>query len=69
MNGPYIALTLQPDDEPAVIPSSPLSEGDVVVFVVFIVLLAVVFGFDIVRTWWSTNEWRRDARRRRREPR
>ena len=69
MNGPLIALTLQPEDDPPVLPSNPLSEGDLVVFAVFIVLLGIVFGFDIVRTWWDTNEWRREYRRRRRQPR
>jgi hypothetical protein len=28
---------------------------------------AAVFGFDMLRTWWNTNQWRREARRRRRE--
>jgi hypothetical protein len=69
MNGPLIALTLQPEDDPPVLPSNPLSEGDLVIFAVFIVLLGIVFGFDIVRTWWDTNEWRREYRRRRRQPR
>ena len=30
-------------------------------------IVAAVFGFDMIRTWWETNQWRRDARRRRRE--
>jgi hypothetical protein len=29
--------------------------------------VAAVFGFDMLRTWWNTNQWRREARRRRRE--
>lgn len=66
MNALVIALTLQPD-EPEVIPSNPLNEGDAVVFIAFLVIIAVVFSVDMVRTWWETNQWRRDARRRRRD--
>jgi hypothetical protein len=69
MNGPLVALILQPEDDPAVIPASPLSDGDVAVFVVFIVVIAAVLGFDMIRTWWNTNEWRRRPRRRRRQAR
>jgi hypothetical protein len=46
---------------------SPLSDGDVIVFVAFIVIVGMVFGFDMARTWWATTRWRREARRRRRE--
>jgi hypothetical protein len=60
-----VALTLQPEDAEA--PGSPLSEGDVILFGAFVVIVAVVFGFDMARTWWETTRWRRDARRRRRE--
>ena len=67
MNPPLIALVLQPDDEPAPLPHSPLSEGDLLIGVAFVVIIAAVFGFDMIRTWWETNEWRREARRRRRE--
>jgi hypothetical protein len=66
MNGSLIALTLQPDDEPAPY-QSPLSDGDLVVAAVFAIVVVSVLGFDLVRTWWETNAWRRDARRRRRE--
>lgn len=66
MNMPLVALMLQPDAEGAVLPSNPLSEGDAVVFAAFVVLIAAVFGFDMLRTWWDTNQWRREARRRRR---
>ena len=38
VSAPLAALTLQPDDEGAVL-----------------------------RTWWNTNQWRREARRRHRE--
>ena len=63
-----LALALQPPaDDYVVLPSSPLSEGDVILFAVFIVILAVVFGYDMVRTWWETNRWKRDARRKRRQ--
>lgn len=67
MNQPLIALLAQPDDPPPDVPQSPLSEGDILLFTLFVVVVAVVFGFDMVRTWWETNEWRREARRRRRE--
>jgi hypothetical protein len=63
------ALAWQPDAEPAVLPTSPFSEGDVLMFVAFVMIIAVVFGFDMVRTWWETNQWRREARRRRRDMR
>jgi hypothetical protein len=67
MNGTLIALTLQPDSEEPPAPTNPLSDGDVAIFVAFVVVIAAVFSFDMVRTWWETNQWRRDARRRRRE--
>jgi hypothetical protein len=63
-----VASSLQPD-EPATLPPSPFSEGDVLLLIAFVVVVAGVFGFDMVRTWWETNEWRRDARRRKREMR
>lgn len=69
MTVPLIALTLQPDEEPVVLPSNPLSQGDTVLFVAFILIVAIVFGIDMVRTWWETNQWKRDARRRRRDQR
>ncbi|HEY2904676.1 MAG TPA: hypothetical protein VGJ29_02190 [Vicinamibacterales bacterium] len=65
MNGPLVALTLQPEDDP-VPPASPFSDGDIAVFAAFIVIIAAVLGFDMIRTWWNTNEWRRRPRRRRR---
>jgi hypothetical protein len=64
MNIPLVALTIQPDDD---IAPSPLSEGDLLIGAVFIGVIVLVFGFDMMRTWWQTNAWRRDARRRRRE--
>ena len=63
---PLVALTLQPEDDLAPIPPSPLNDGDVAVFAAFIVIIAAVLGFDMIRTWWNTNEWRRRPRRRRR---
>jgi len=65
VNGPFIALALQPED--AEIPPSTLGEGDVILFAAFVIIVAMVFGFDMARTWWETTRWRRDARRRRRE--
>jgi hypothetical protein len=62
------ALTVQPE-EPVTLPTSPLSEGDILLFVAFVLVVAAVFGFDMMRTWWETNRWRRDARRRKREMR
>jgi hypothetical protein len=63
-----LALALQPaEEEYAVLPRSPLSEGDVLLFAGFIAILAVVFGFDMIRTWWETTQWKRDARRKRRQ--
>jgi hypothetical protein len=67
MNVPLTALMLQPADEPAVLPPSPLSDGDLVIAAAFVIIIGVAFGFDMFRTWWDTNEWRREARRRRRE--
>jgi hypothetical protein len=66
VTGPLVALSLQPDEDSAP-PVSSFSDGDIAVVAAFAILVAVVFGFDMVRTWWDTNEWRRDARRRRRE--
>jgi hypothetical protein len=62
-----VALLLQPDDEPTDAPVSPVSEGDILILGAFAIVVGIVFGFDLLRTWWDTNEWRRDARRRRRE--
>ena len=56
-----------PGEDYVVLPQSPLSEGDLLLFLGFILILAVVFGFDMLRTWWETNRWRRDARRKRRQ--
>jgi len=60
------ALRLQPE-EGALLPSNPFSDGDHVVLIAFIVVIGLVFGFEMFRTWWSTTEWRREAKRRRRE--
>jgi hypothetical protein len=68
VNGSLVALTLQPDDDPGP-PANPLSDGDVAIFAAFIVIVASVLLFDMIRTWWNTNEWRRRPRRRRRPAR
>lgn len=47
------------------LPSNPLSDGDTLIFAAFVVIITAVFGFDLLRTWWNTNQWRREARRRR----
>jgi hypothetical protein len=67
MNEALVALMLRQPDEPAEVPVSSFSDGDLVIFASFIILIGAVFGFDMFRTWWATNQWRRDARRRRRE--
>jgi hypothetical protein len=69
MDGPLVALTLQPDEAPEGPPRSPLSDGDVIVFALFVIVVGAVFGFDMLRTWWETNRWKREARRRRKEMR
>ena len=70
IHGPLIALTLQPDEPPAEgPPPSPFADGDFLLFALFVVVVGGVFGFDMMRTWWETNRWKRDARRRRREMR
>ncbi len=69
-NGPLIALVVQPEDDvPDGPPPSPISDGDWLIFLLFVAVVATVFGFDMMRTWWETNQWKRDARRRRKEMR
>ncbi len=43
-----IALVLQPED--GEVPQSTASEGDVILFASFVVILVLVFGFDMFRT-------------------
>jgi hypothetical protein len=64
----FVALTLaDPEpEEPEFIPKSPIGEGEILIFAAFAVVIGGVFAFDMIRTWWETNRWRRDARRRRR---
>ena len=62
-----VALTLQPDDDTDAASHTPSNEGDILIAVALTAIVAVVFCFDMIRTWWETNQWRRDARRRRRE--
>jgi hypothetical protein len=69
MDGPLVALTLQPDEPPDAPPASLLSDGDVLLIALFVAIVAAVLGFDMMRTWWETNRWKRDARRRRKEMR
>jgi hypothetical protein len=70
VSGAVLALSLQPGTEELVtLPPSPFSDGDFLVFAAFVVIVAAVFGFDMLRTWWETNQWKRDARRRRKEMR
>ncbi len=60
------ALALQPPGEDyAVLPTSPFSEGDLALFITFVIILAAVFSFDMIRTWWETNQWKREGRRKR----
>ena len=65
----YIALTLaDPEpDEPEFIPKSPIGESEMYLLLAFGAAVIGVFAFDMIRTWWETNRWRREARRRRRE--
>ena len=62
-----LALTLQPaEEEYVVLPPSPFSEGDLLIFGGFVVIVAIVLGFDTLKIWWTANRWKRDERRRRR---
>jgi hypothetical protein len=62
-----VALTLaDPDPEEPSIPPSPIGEGEILIFTAFVVVIGSVFAFDMIRTWWETNRWRREERRRRR---
>ena len=60
-------FALQPEQD--ALPSNPISDGDVVLLVAFVVVVVAVFAYDMIRTWWDTNAWKREARRRRREQR
>ena len=59
-----VALAWQPEEPP-----TPLSQGNAIVFGAFLLIVVIVFGYDMARTWWESNEWKRDARRRKREMR
>jgi hypothetical protein len=67
MMGPLVAFSLQPEEDPGSHSASSFSDGDMAIVGAFAILAVAVFGFDLWRTWWDTNQWRRDARRRRRE--
>ena len=59
------ALALQPPaDDYVELPSSPFSEGDLALFITLVVILVVVFSFDMIRTWWETTRWKREGRRK-----
>ena len=62
-----LLFALQPEEN--VLPPSPISDADIVLLVAFVLVVGAVFAFDLIRTWWDTNAWKRDARRRRREQR
>ena len=66
MTALLFALSLDPD-EAELIPRNPLSDGDHLVLIAFIAIVGMALGYELFRTWWNTNEWRREARRRRRE--
>jgi hypothetical protein len=60
-----MALFFQPEDGEDANPSPSFNLGSSV-FVLLAVAIAAIFAFDMIRTWWQTNEWRREARRPRR---
>jgi hypothetical protein len=64
--GLLLAAAQQPESD---IPQSPISESDALLFAGFVLVVGAIFAFDMVRTWWETNAWKREARRRRREQR
>ena len=57
------ALLSQGEDAPLV----SLSPGESTLLVAFFGIIGGVFAVDMLRTWWETNRWRRDERRRRRQ--
>jgi hypothetical protein len=60
-----LALFYQPEDTD--VPDvAPASDFGMSVFVLLAVSIAAIFAFDVLRTWWQTNEWRRELRRPRR---
>ena len=60
-----MALFFQPEDAEDADPG-PSSDLGSSVFVLLAASIAAIFAFDVIRTWWQTNEWRREARRPRR---
>ena len=61
-----LALFFQPE-EGAVDDRAPfVSEMGSPLFILIIALIAAIFAFELIRTWWQTNEWRREQRRQRR---
>ena len=62
-----LAMFLQPEQEDAVDDRPPfVSEIGSPLFVLIVAVIAAIFAFDVIRTWWQTNEWRRERRRQRR---
>jgi hypothetical protein len=62
-----LALFLQPpgdDDADDAVPF--VSEIGSPLFIVIAAFIALVVVFDLLRTWWQTNEWRRSTRHQRR---
>jgi hypothetical protein len=58
------ALAVQPEEE--VVAAPLLSAGEVELIIGLALMIGSVFALDMVRTWWETNRWRREERRRRR---
>jgi hypothetical protein len=62
-----LALFLQQPADDASDDAPPfISEIGSPLFMVIAAFIAVVVVFDLVRTWWQTNEWRRNTRHQRR---
>jgi hypothetical protein len=61
-----LALFLQPPADDADDSLPFISDIGSPLFIVIAALIAVVVVFDLLRTWWQTNEWRRRTRDQRR---
>ena len=62
-----LALFLQPEQGEPVDDGPPfISEIGSPLFILVVTLVGAIFAFDLIRTWWQTNEWRREQRRQRR---
>jgi hypothetical protein len=60
------ALLLQPEEDGPP-PLINLSAGEATLLVAFVAIIGGVFAIDMFRTWWETNQWRREERKRRRQ--